>query len=420
MTILKNNNRTVKAAVIAVVVIAALFAARTVMTKGAGRDAAMTAPPAPSVVTTPVKEADLAAQREYIGRVEAVQNVSLKPEVAGQIMQVHFKEGSVVKAGQLLFSIDSSQYQATVDLRKAEVAQAEANLDRASKYLDRVKKADKRSVSESDVDTAEANALSAKAALQQAKAALKLAQIDLARTRITAPIAGRIGAALFTKGNYVSPASGALATIVQMDPIRVTFSMADKDYLDALEAFKSTGDSVFSTTLKLTNGKPFAAEGQRDFEDNQVDGKTGTIAMRLRFKNPDGMLVPGSMVRLEMKPVESHVAVIIPQEAVVADSQGDYVYVVDDKNIAQQKRIKLGSEFGVMREVQEGLQAGEKLIIRGLQSVRPGAPVNPSDAELNGSKSAAEQAMESTADAVHTNGSGDAAESEAKPAEEAN
>ena len=319
----KSNKKIVRIIIVIALLIAAALAAKMIL--GNKESADVQAQTAPKVILHKVEEKNLAVQREYIGKVEAIQSVSLKPQVAGEVMKVNFKEGSMVKAGQVLFLIDSNQYQATVDLRRSELAKAEANLDRAAKYLKRVKAADKRSVSESDIELAESDFLQGQADVSQARAALKLAQIDLAHTRITAPISGRIGAANFTKGNYVSLSSGPIATIVQMDPIRVAFALPDRDYLDQLEAFRKSGKSVYKTTLKLSNGKNFPAEGERDFEDNKIDENTGTLLMRLRFHNSDGLLIPGAMVRINTKPVEQDLLVVIPQVAILADANGDYV-----------------------------------------------------------------------------------------------
>ena len=375
----KGGAKIVRMILIIVILAAAAYAAKTAL---AGRAAKKSQAPAQmtSIVTVaPVEEANLAIKREYVGKVAAIQSVQLKTQVAGEITKVHFKEGSFVKAGQLLISIDSRQYSATAALRKAEVEQAKAALVKAEKYYKRVKATDSRTISASDADTAESSFLQAKAAVSQAEAALRLAQIDLMHTRITSPITGQIGAVTFTKGNYVTPSSGALATIVQMDPIRVAFPLPDRDYLDQLEVFKEKG-SVYKTDLILSNGAVYNAEGERDFEDNTVGDTTGTILMRVRFSNPEGMLVPGAMVRISTTPVKDKTALVIPKLALLADSKGDYVYVVDANNTAQQRRITLGDEYGTMREVAKGLTKGEKVVTIGLQSLRPGAAVQISAA----------------------------------------
>ena len=329
----------------------------------------------PVVVVKQVEKFDSSSvPSEYVGRVESIQSVSVKPQISGEIAKVCFKEGSVVKAGQLLFQIDPKQYEATVQLRKAELQQAEANLVTAEKYYKRVTAASERAVSATDRDTAEGNFLQAKAAVAQAKAALKLAQIDLGYCRITSPITGKIGRALYTKGNYVTPQITELASIVQMDPIRVSYPLPDRDYLDQLSLFKEDG-SVYNTSLILSNGEKYNVPGKRDFENNRVDQTTGTIMMRLRFANKEGMLIPGEMVRVFTKPVKSHIVNAVPQTAVMADEQGDYVYVINADNTARQARVTLGREFGELREVTSGVEAGENVAVAGLQRLRPGAKV---------------------------------------------
>ncbi|MDR1965743.1 MAG: efflux RND transporter periplasmic adaptor subunit [Synergistaceae bacterium] len=353
------------------------------------------APPAPSVVGHVVADADLSVGREYIGRVEPIQTVLLKPQAAGQIEAVHFKEGSIVKAGDLLFTIDDAQYQATVSLRRADLSKAEANLSRAVKYNERLRAADARSVSASDLDMAASDVLQSRAAVEQAKAALKLAQIDLGYTKVTAPITGRIGRIEYTKGNYVSLSEDPLASIVQIDPIRVSYAMPDRDYMEQFGAFQSQGNAVYDTTITLPDGVRYEHKGERDFEDPAIDAMTGTITMHLRFDNSGGVLIPGSMVRVSTKPKKMRVSPVIPEEALLADSDGDFVYVIDENDAAQRRNVELGTEIGTTREVISGLVSGEKVILRGQQNVRPGMPVKPNYPSTDGAKTPAELARES-------------------------
>lgn len=358
----------------AVVVIAVVFFGYRAWKDGSSQPVQQAAAE-PVVIVKQVEKFDASSvPSEYVGRVESIQSVSVKPQISGEIAKVCFKEGSVVKAGQLLFQIDPKQYEATVQLRKAELQQAEANLVTAEKYYKRVTAASERAVSATDRDTAEGSFLQAKAAVAQAKAALKLAQIDLGYCRITSPITGKIGRALYTKGNYVTPQITELASIVQMDPIRVSYPLPDRDYLDQLSLFKEDG-SIYNTSLILSNGEKYNVPGKRDFENNRVDQTTGTIMMRLRFANKDGMLIPGEMVRVFTKPVKSHIVNAVPQTAVMADEQGDYVYVINADNTARQARVTLGREFGELREVTSGVEAGENVAVAGLQRLRPGAKV---------------------------------------------
>lgn len=405
----QKRNAELRKTIIGILLIAIIvFFGKSYLDNRSNGEQAQKQPQVPAVVLYTVEKADLAVGREYIGRVDPIQTVSLKPQVSGEIEKVNFKEGSMVKAGELLFTLDDRQYKATVVLRKAELAKAEASYDRALKYDKRLKAADKRSVSASDIELSESDVLQGKAAVEQAKAALRLAEIDLGYTKITAPISGQVGKALFTKGNYVTPSSGELTTIVQKNPIRVTFSLPDKEYLDQLEAFRSSGDSVYDATVRLSNGKVYPIKGSRDFENNVMDDRTGTMMISLRFENAQGILVPGAMVRVSVKPAKSRIVSIVPQEAILADADGDFVYGVDSSDMVIQRRVQLGEEFGTMREVVSGLEAGEKIILRGLQAARPGVKVKPVSATNgNTSKTPAELAMESDFD-LKTITSGDA------------
>lgn len=370
----KQKSGWIKIALVVVIAAAAVYGYRT--WSGGKAVQQQTAQAAePLVIVKPVEKADSSSQpSEYVGRVEAIQTVQVKPQISGEIAKVNFKEGSIVKAGQLLFQIDPAQYQATVALRKAELEKAEATLAEAEKYHKRVMAANDQAVSAADRDTAESSVLQGKAAVSQAKANLRLAEINLGYCRITAPITGKIGIANLTKGNYVTPSSGALATIVQMDPVRVSYTLPDRDYLDQLELFKKEG-SVYKTKLILSNGSELDVPGQRDFEDNTVDQMTGTVMMRLRYTNDSGMLIPGEMVRVFTQPVKSRIVNVIPQTAVMADAEGDYVYVVEADNSVRDVRVKLGREMGTLREVVSGLKDGQNVVVAGLQNLRPGTKV---------------------------------------------
>ena len=370
----KQKSGWIKIALVVVIAAAAVYGYRT--WSGGKAVQQQTAQAAePLVIVKPVEKADSSSQpSEYVGRVEAIQTVQVKPQISGEIAKVSFKEGSIVKAGQLLFQIDPAQYQATVALRKAELEKAEATLAEAEKYHKRVMAANDQAVSAADRDTAESSVLQGKAAVSQAKATLRLAEINLGYCRITAPITGKIGIANLTKGNYVTPSSGALATIVQMDPVRVSYTLPDRDYLDQLELFKKEG-SVYKTKLILSNGSELDVPGQRDFEDNTVDQMTGTVMMRLRYTNDSGMLIPGGMVRVFTQPVKSRIVNVIPQTAVMADAEGDYVYVVEADNSVRDVRVKLGREMGTLREVVSGLKDGQNVVVAGLQNLRPGTKV---------------------------------------------
>ena len=415
--IVSKKSGTAKTVITVIVLIAAIFLVKNYVLKGgdAPQQPQAQAQQAPHVVVTPVEKADLAIGREYIGRVEPIQTVSLRPQTDGELLNVHFKDGAFVRAGQVLFTIDSRQHQANVELSKAELMRAEANYDRARKYYERLKSSDERSVSAADLERAESDTAQCRAVIEQAKASLKLAQIHLGYTTIKAPISGKISKALFTKGNYISPASGTLATIVQTDSVRVTFSLPDRDYLKQLEAFKSTSGAVYDTSIRLADGSEYPLKGERDFEDNRMNEQTGTIQISLRFKNSEGKLTPGSVVRVITKPTQSNIALVIPKEAVMTDNELDYVYTVGSDNIPAKKRITLGVSAGAKYEVTEGLSEGEHVVVYGLQHIRPQLPVQPELMSDGGEKSAPERAKESMFDVKAI--SGDSASADKSPTE---
>ncbi len=309
--------------------------------------------------------------KEYIGTAEAIQSVTVKPELSAKISRVHFNEGSYVRAGATLFTLDSTQYKANVDLRKAQLARSEAALDRAQKYMKRLKAADRKSVPASDIDNAENDIKQAQASIAEAKANLQLAQIDLNRTRITAPISGITGRAAFTKGNYITPNS-ELTTIIQRNPIRIAFSISESDYA-------SWQDNSYTAELKLSDGSTYAESnsGTMDFADNAVNTSTGTITLRWRFDNDKNILIPGAMVRIIFKPLNEIKGVLVPQASVLSDIDGNFVYVIEG-DTAKIKRVKsLGTSGENM--VVSGVKSGEIVAEYGLMSLSDGAKVTIQD-----------------------------------------
>ncbi|MCC7300902.1 MAG: efflux RND transporter periplasmic adaptor subunit, partial [Verrucomicrobia bacterium] len=299
---------------------------------------------------------------------EPVEDVMIRSEVSGYITAVHFEEGGMVKEGDLLFTIDRNSYQATADA-------AEAELNRAQKLYDRMKNSDARSISRSDLETAESN-------LQRAQAALKLAQVSLNYTEIKAPVSGRIGAAQVTKGNYVTSASGSLARIVQIDPVRVTFSMTDREYLKFRQQELSGSAATRVAQARLPDGTVLSAVGKKDFDDNAINPATGTMAVRYLFDNRDGLLIPGGYVTALLRHPEAEKGIKIPQKAQLVDQQGVYVLTVDEKGLVSPVRIVTGTQIGTEVTVLLGLKEGDRIIVDGVQKTRPGATVNVIQAEV--------------------------------------
>ncbi len=230
--------------------------------------------------------------QEYIGHAEAFRTVNIHPEVSAKISGVHFSEGSFVKEGAALFTLNSSHFQAQVQLNEAKLSQAKAALDGAKKYFSRLKAVGKRSVPGSDIDTAETEAQKAQAAVDEAQAELRISRIDLNNTRISAPISGYIGKAHFTKGGYVTP-DDSLVSIVQTDPARISFAMTDRDFL-------THRDLHAEYELVLADGRVYPQKAVLDFASNVMDSDTGTITLYLRVPNENHVLIPGAIVRVRV------------------------------------------------------------------------------------------------------------------------
>ena len=329
--------------------------------------------PPPAVTALELKELPLDLQDEYIAAVEPVQSVMVRTEVSGYIGAVHFREGSMVEEGDLLFTIDPQQYRALVEVREAELKRARAELTHAEKFLKRMQGADRRSVSQSDLDKAESDQLQAVAGLKQAEANLNLAKIDLGYSEVRAPISGRIGAALATRGNYVTPGSEPLARIVQINPMRVVFSMPDRAYLDLAEKEQTGQAGELVARVRLPNGSVLPTVGKKDFADNQMDAQTGTLAVRYLFENRDNLLIPGGYVNILLGQPERPMGLRVPQQAILADEQGSYVLTVNAEGEVSAARVELGKVIETDREVLSGLKAGDRVVVEGVQKVKPGA-----------------------------------------------
>jgi RND family efflux transporter MFP subunit len=231
-----------------------------------------------------------------------------------------------------------------------------------------------------DLDDAVAAQLSAKAQIAMAQAALKRSRLDLDYTTIKAPISGRIGRTTYTRGNLVGPTSKPLARIVQMDPIRVVYSISDNDLAAVRMALNdAVGDQhspALVPRLRLADGTIFDAEGRIDFVDNEVDPATGTIAIWAEFDNPKDLLIPGQYVNVRVTLTQPKMLPVIPQAAVLVNQQGRYVMVVDRENIVNVRPITIGEAAGTMWAVTSGLKAGELVVVEGIQKVQPGERVN--------------------------------------------
>ena len=337
--------------------------------------------PPPSVVIAPVVVQDVAPVNSYIGYVQAIQSVTIMARVAAFIDKVDFVEGSMVKSGQVLFDLQRAPYQAALDSAQASLEGAQATLRNAQLTYDRDTQLTAGTVvSQSQVDTALATRDADSAAVLTARANLETAAINLSYTSITSPIDGRIGKTTYTQGNLVGPTSSALATVVQVDPIRVEFAVADGDIVSALlKSHKSQAELEKEVVLDLllSNGQRYDQTGHIEFLNNQVDTATGTVTVWARFPNPDGLLVPGAFATVQVHQATPDQRPVVPLEAVQDDKQGEFVLLVGPDNKVRQQAIATGAQLGQDLIVTAGLKGGEDVIVQGEQKVKAGEVVNP-------------------------------------------
>ncbi len=335
--------------------------------------------PAPLVVVAKIAVRDVVPAREYVGHLEAVQQVDLRARVEGFLEEVRFVEGDFVRAGELLYVIEPDLYRAKVAAAGADVDQAKAELERATRHLGRLRAASPESIRATDMDSAVAAELAARAQLAAAEASLTLARLNLSYTRITSPISGRIGRTAYTRGNLVNPASGPLGRVVQLDPIWVVYSLSENDVGAILAAMHDSRPAAagrwLRPQLRLGDGTLLPTAGRVVFVDNQVDPRTGTIAVRAEFSNPDGRLLPGQYVTVLVKAAAARMMPVVPQAAVLVNKQGRYVLQVDSQNRVVVRPIEIGPAVGSFWAVVKGLQAGDRIIVRGIKKVRPGQRV---------------------------------------------
>ena len=336
-------------------------------------------PPEPTVTVVPVAIREIAETREFVGRVAAIDKVELVARVPGFIEERLFTEGQTVKSGSLLFRIEQATYKAAVEQQQANLAKANANVVNAKLQLGRAKElVSNQDISQAAVDQRTAAEASARADVLQAQAALDQAKINLGYTEIRAPIDGRIGLARFTVGNLVGPSSGSLATIVSLDPIYVIFQASERDVLSYRHRIteRPQNDGHLVVHVNLPDGSPYAQVGMTNFLDVQVDNTSDTVSVRAQLPNPNSLLVPGGVVNVVVDQEAPRPLLVVPQSAVLLDQAGRYVLLVDDANKVEQRRVVTGPEQGTHIVVAEGLKAGERVIVEGIQKVRPGQTVS--------------------------------------------
>ena len=343
------------------------------------------APPPPAVAVVTAASSTLTVSSELPGRLEASRIAQVRARTPGIVLQRVYKEGSDVKAGELLFRIDPAQFQASYDSAQASVAKAEANLAQAELKVKRYKPLlAAQAVSTQEYDDAVTAQKQAAADLATSRAARQTAGLTLGYATVTSPISGRIGRALVTEGALVGQGEATpMATVQTLDPIYVTITQSSTELLRLQQALnsgklKSAGKGQAKVTLVTEDGQTYPQSGKLLFADVAVDETTGSVSMRAEFPNPDRALLPGMYVRARLEQAVNEAAITVPQQAVVRGTDGATVMVVgaDNKVTAQPVKADVAQDGNWV--ISSGLKGGEKIIVEGFQKAKPGATVAPS------------------------------------------
>ena len=342
-------------------------------TQGEGQDD----PSPPRVRVQEVEVVEHSDRHDFLGRVEAIESVDLRARVEGFLESIDFAEGKHVEEGDRLFRIEQANYEANLKEAQARLTRARAERKEASQLLQRrLALFDADAVSQESLDEAQRLYDASGADVRSAQAALQRAKLDLEYTEIVSPISGRIGKARYTRGNLVGPESESLARVVQLDPIRVVYSVSDRERLAAWTSLKPDSlrdfEDSFVPRITLPNGDLYEHAGRIEFSGTEVDPNTGTIPVWATFPNPDSVLLPGHLVSVESQERSTHATPVVPQIALQQDRNGTFVFLVNEKGIVERRDIEKGERVGADVAVMRGLQGGERVIVAGLQSVAPG------------------------------------------------
>jgi multidrug efflux system membrane fusion protein len=383
VTLSKRNKLWTAVAAMAVIAGATLFGQHGMKAQAA---APAGAPPAVPVSVATVTAKDVTAWDEFSGRLEAVERVDVRSRVAGAVQALHFREGALVRQGDLLVTIDPAPYAAEVERAEAQVAAAQARVTHARSELERSQRLwDERAVSQRDFEERQNNQREADANLRAVQAQLQVARLNLSYTQVRAPVSGRIGKVEVTVGNLVAAGPGApvLTTLVSVSPIYASFDTDEQVIVRALKDMDKGGASARQTLERVpvlmgtADSSDTPHKGRLQLIDNQVDVKSGTIRVRASFDNVDGGLIPGQFARIRMGQAHSSPALLINERAVGTDQSKKYVLVVTPDNKTEYREVALGAPVDGLRVVTSGLKAGERIVVNGLQHVRPGMSVQP-------------------------------------------
>jgi len=354
--------------------LSALLAALALAGCGAVAQSTPPAPPPAAVDVAPVEFKALRQWDDFVGRLEPVDTVDLRPRVSGQIIETPFQDGAAVRKGQLLFQIDPRPFQAEVDRLSAELQQAKAKAQLAAADDDRGRRLlAQNAIAQEEAERLDSEAHAAQAEVGAAEAALRAAQLNLSFTRVTSPIDGRVSKALITRGNLVTP-SDLLTTVVSDTPIYAAFNTDEQTYLNYAEAERGGDEPVY---MGLMTEDGFPHQGKLHFLDNAVDPHSGTISGRAVFDNADQALTPGLFARVRLVSRQASQVALVPEEALGTDLGKRFVLVLQAGDHVAYRPVTLGRTVGDYQIVTAGLQPGDRIVVSGLQKVRPGDVVSP-------------------------------------------
>jgi multidrug efflux system membrane fusion protein len=382
---------------VAALAVAGLAGAALTGCADANSNDAPAAPPAPPVSAAVVLEKPVLETQEFSGRLEAIEVVEIRPRVSGYITAVNFKPGAEVKKGEVLFVIDPRPYQAEADRAGAAANAARARADLARLELQRAERllADK-AIAQREFDERSASQKELDASARAAQAQYEAAKLNLSYTRVLSPIDGRVSKAEITLGNLVD-ASAVLTSVVSLDRIYASFDGDEDTYLRVSR--RAHAGQPVEVKVGLANEEGFPHAGKLEFVDNQLDSRSGSVRMRATFANSDRSLAPGLFARVQIAGGDPRPQILVNDRAVGTDQDRKFVFVVGKDNKAEYRPVKLGPTIDGLRIVREGLKPGEKIVVNGLQRVRPGAPIAPQVVPMTSTASAAKDTKLAMADA---------------------
>lgn len=342
----------------------------------AAADTPNAAQPPPAVLVQAAELQSLDRQQEFIGRVQAMEKVELRARVEGFLGPRAFADGDNVKQGQVLFTIEREPFEATLAQKQAQLAGAKANLDFAVQQLQRAQelfKQNSTAISQAKIDERIADEGKARAAVMDAEAAVTQASINLSYTEIKSPIDGRVGRAAVSPGNLVGPTTGVLTTVVAENPVQILFPVTQREILEHRKSGGANGK--LTVQVKLADNSIYDHAGTIDFLDVQVNPNTDGQIVRALIPNVNRALTDGQTVRVLIEQKAVAKVVTVPRAAIAIDQSGPYVFVVNDKNVVEQRRIKMGQQKGAVVAIEEGLAEKDLVVVQGHQKIKPGMAV---------------------------------------------